>query len=1023
MNGTQKMTAQPTDDVQTNLFPCNHVVATEKDDTTIQKHQYQQQQQQQQQLSKEPIHNKPRIDRNCNIGTLRGHSCQCIWKVDYHDQYHIAATAGNDGTIAFYPIQDYVMIRQRNQIDNNDKTPTSYPKLFRLPEDPCIVDNSIHNNPSNDIPSPMTVRITPTWTEENDMIQATKSKQLPVLTAKLDKAISEAQSQLVKKKKTRKKKIMQQVVIGMNFFLKNRNDKQQSLCLAVATRSGSFMYRELSSSSYDDHDDYKSKKPWIHCEPWYNNNPFLLANNHDDPGMHRCDKRSVQGCCMSIHPTSLIAAFGNTNGNIILSPIRPRGHEEQRFSHDIPELHQRNVMLYAIQQRAVQKLLWISDHILLSFHATSVIWWRFDPIYFPFDIMSNAQSDDLRNNDIYHSLISRTVLSTNTNGMAISCDYHFTSHLLAIGDTRGNITIFDMNNDVTLTKSKLTYPLYSLSRVHQKEHVLDIVWKDSSRILSVGNDGCIAESIIHHHGDGGSSIQKILSLPVGACTGLSYIWSWPTTRSIMMPSADNTIPSAIEDERVIVGGYFGNRFTILDYQNGYEFFSVDTGGRQRLLEIYLPSINRKISSQFPISLVCAICCNNVTNGSNDILLQRTKSCGWTIPLNDYSIGWPCHGETIFDLCWFPIEPTNQTLALLTGSEDCSSKVFIYDSIQNVCIKTKQLPPQVSGIRAVCSCTFYRTDRNTSSTLIVVGGKLTIECYMVVVEGTMTNIDIVPLCRGILPDKFAIDHRINCVKSVPLPTTRYDEEIKFCLVVTGDSNGSCYLYLVSDTMGCTKPIEGRLLYRHERPIVSLEILFCGQILFLFVGTTAGDLLVFSLQNFLALLNSSEFHAKYPLLQYCAHRMGTNTISARCVEDNTSDCKRYTIRVCSGGDDQRLTLVDLEATVSKGYSNSLDLRMVKEIFFENAALSALKGVSLIQHNRIVATGYDQQLCIWGYDDNVLAPLSELPIDIGDINCLTSYGIGHDKHLLAVGGAGIEIIALDIPGNHILNCKAPS
>lgn len=969
-------------------------------------------------------------DNDDMLIVLRGHSCQCIWNVDYNNQYNIAVTAGNDGTIALYNIHSY-MNHNPNHISNHNDMNNKIDNNTIISSN-CCNETIIHNNhmkqnkqqqiltnllqQSISVPDYRFITtnddknitlqqqqvVTPAIPQQlcnNNMDENNNLNDSDIMSNTDVTLLSTTKQKSNKKKQKQKKhgnnnnnKIIQQVVVGMTFFTKD-----EIRYLAIATRNGSFMYVDVSSSLTSCNDDQ-----WIHCEPWYNTKPFKLMNDQDQYE-HDSSNFNIQsnnnGCCMKIHPKCFMTVIGTTSGNIILYPIRLK--EKTKMTSELTS-ERNHIMLCAYEQRAVQKLVWINDHILLSFHAKSAVWWVFDPVQIECDNVDNSYQ---------RILVSTTILHTNTNGMGICCAYHDTSNLLAIGDTRGNIIIFSIiknNNDTTTTNlSSVLLPYCTLSRVHQKEHVACIVWNDQSRISSVGNDGCIVESIIIHCPDGTATIQKLLSIPIGGYTGLSHIWLLPNNKVISDTSSSSS-SSLLEynnnHDRVIVGGYHGNRFAIIDVNTGYEFFSIDTGGRQRSMEVYM-STNK--TSDYPLGIVTAVCAN-LKNGLNDIIIKTiSHQTNIQHQIIDYSIGIPCHGETIFDLCWFPLVPTFQTLALLTGSEDCTSKIFIYHN--KTWIATKLLPPQVSGIRAVCSSSSCnRTDSTTScSTLIVLGGKLNIECYLVNVTEQM-NIDIIHLCTGILPDRFSIDHRINCLKAVPL-STKQNDNVTTYVVVTGDSNGSCYFYLISD-IPCTKTTVGKLLYRHERPIISLDIVICDTLLFLFLGTTEGDLLVFAVNTNTDFSNWNEVHHQNPLLiRYRAHQMGTNALSARRINDDSGDSDCYTIRVCSGGDDQRLSLIDIKAKMISGLHNP-ELLMVTKSYFDNAALSALKGVKLIQHNQIVTTGYDQRLSLWSYDDDKLVPKKMVPIDIGDVNCLASCELENGKHIFAVGGAGIEIVSLD-------------
>eukprot|EP00957_Ditylum_brightwellii_P106584 8131492-Ditylum_brightwellii.AAC.1 len=95
-----------------------------------------------------------------------------------------------------------------------------------------------------------------------------------------------------------------------------------------------------------------------------------------------------------------------------------------------------------------------------------------------------------------------------TVGVPTSCSCDWLSQRLAVGDSRGNVALFDMKTDVTNNNKRIDdscekeqKPSSILNNVHRKEHVTDIMFSDDKRkILSVGNDGAIHESSIGAYG-------------------------------------------------------------------------------------------------------------------------------------------------------------------------------------------------------------------------------------------------------------------------------------------------------------------------------------------------------------------------------------------------------------------------------------------------------------------------------------------------------------------------------------------
>jgi hypothetical protein len=62
-------------------------------------------------------------------------------------------------------------------------------------------------------------------------------------------------------------------------------------------------------------------------------------------------------------------------------------------------------------------------------------------------------------------------------------------------------------------------------------------------------------------------------------------------------------------------------------------------------------------------------------------------------------------------------------------------------------------------------------------------------------------------------------------------------------------------------------------------------------------------------------------------------------------------------------------------------------------------------------LAATGYDQRISIWrlGKRNAKLSLIADAAVDIGDINCLAYCDAGMGKHLLAAGGAGVEMLSV--------------
>lgn len=863
------------------------------------------------------------------LAVKRGHACQCVWSVDTasrHDRRnddssmisdYVAVTGGNDGTVALYNLGDCLLEQQ--QKSNGIIEERCLQSTFLVPDDrPLVVSKPA--------------------------IDSTADSQQHDCTPPLEI--------LRKTKETRPKKVFQQVIVGMKFASPGCAFSRAGSTLIVATRSGSVW--SLDTACGD----------WTPLEPWWWETPDSVTDGAESAGQ----MQATDGCCMCLHPTMSIGAIGTTRGDIVLTRLRQKSKTIVDTSY--ARCH---VMLCAREHRSVQKLEWVTPDVLLSFHVRALLWWKFSKLA----EKSNRRPPDDNEAKVLLGNCTVLTLQTGVKGLSISYAFDKASSRLVVGDTRGNLSLFDLTCLVDSDGIAVS-PASVLRGVHHTEHVAAILWKNSDAILSVGNDGHIVECAVNSCG----ILVKLLSVPVGSFTGISYIWSVQQS-----PTKSN----------IVVGGYRGNVFAVFDVSSGYEHFCVDTGGRQRALDIYAG--DGQILSLFPSAARVAICQTRV-DGRNDIHLNRrgltalsTPNESASVPVLRHSIGVPLHGESCFDARLFPLDAACKSLALLTGSEDCSSKITLYRG--GVIESSKLLPPQVSGIRAVC-CSRFDVD----STIIVVGGKVNVQAYLVRdldPQSKTLEIDVKFLGNGIPQEKPTIDHRINCVGAVRVSSNAGD----LALIVAGDSNGSCYIYLFSSELTSSS---GRLLYRDERPILSLDLIRCDSRYLLLLGGTSGSVTVFDLPGDTA-PNAWLDISHTPLLRYSAHSMGTNTITARL--KTSSDGSRF-LRICSGGDDQAICCCDVHLNTNE--LGVVDFAFVlRTSWAKEAAMSALKGVEFVDERHLVATGYDQRLSVWHCDDHVLVKLVDVAVDIGDVNCLAHCIIGNGNHLVAVGGAGVELLSI--------------
>lgn len=335
-------------------------------------------------------------------------------------------------------------------------------------------------------------------------------------------------------------------------------------------------------------------------------------------------------------------------------------------------------------------------------------------------------------------------------------------------------------------------------------------------------------------------------------------------------------------------------------------------------------------------------------------------------------------------------------------------------------------------------------------MIAVGGaKLSLQFFSLddLVDDKNDSIPVTFLGWGRSPEKAMIDHRINTVKATPIQfeignNSNDVDEDKQHLIAAGDSNGSLYLYKVSQTPRLSSSCNiGMLAFRSSRPILSLEFLVAqtkqnATILLLLVGTTAGTVHLIDVSEAAVTRNSLEqavvasTFPVTPLANYQAHAMGVNAISAarrvHSLPPLGHDSLAFRFLVCSGGDDQALCCATIVVRLFQAEGNNqplacdkheagrfnvevTDLRKV-----EQASASALKGVHWIDETHFVSVGYSQRLELWQYGRQSMDRVASIDAEVGDVCCLAACHEtrGGDEHfIMAVGGAGVEFFSLPI------------
>ena len=189
-----------------------------------------------------------------------------------------------------------------------------------------------------------------------------------------------------------------------------------------------------------------------------------------------------------------------------------------------------------------------------------------------------------------------------------------------------------------------------------------------------------------------------------------------------------------------------------------------------------------------------------------------------------------------------------------------------------------------------------------------------------------------------------------------------------------------------------------------------------------GTTAGDVHVwlFSINS-----DGKIGIPQEPILTYHAHTMGANCISVSIVQEMCFDhSTRAKVLICSGGDDQAVSLFLINITLPQGtQEESTSIQILASLSQKEACASAVKGLFTVGDTstgfRMFTTGYDQRLAIWAILTQIneqhstigLELLSSAPIDVKDINTLGGYRSDESFEHIVAGGEGLEVLSFNI------------
>ncbi len=458
------------------------------------------------------------------------------------------------------------------------------------------------------------------------------------------------------------------------------------------------------------------------------------------------------GSCVEIHPTLSLALIGTTKGDIVL------------FS----SINSEKVAYSASKYLAIQSISWLDHCNYLVFHVKGIVtWWEIDI------------SDELHPSQCNCRMKRVLKIKAPKVGVPMSHYYDKQGKLMFLGDSRGNIALFDCEKS-ECNENGEQYPTDVMVYAHKKEHVTSIIPTNTNScrgILSAGNDGHLNETTIVKEG-GEFKMQRSLSRPISNLTGVSCLW-----RS--------------NSGALLAGGYHGNQFVIVDVNTNRQLLNIETGGRNRRMIIWLELQNHLDST---LQFASAICVANKKAPFEIITHSNLLNCSNVIPSIPQQLNIPFHGETIFDVALCNM---NGKILVVSGSNDCGVKLSLVTKSKVSLIK--DLPPHETCIRAV-SISHHLS--SSSSIIAVCGAKLITTFYRIdMYENGEMSVHF--LCTTMLPLKPSIDHRINGVKAIPL-SSRGDENSLSHLVLAGDSDGGLHLTILTEELGQNRKVSSRFL---------------------------------------------------------------------------------------------------------------------------------------------------------------------------------------------------------------------
>lgn len=247
-----------------------------------------------------------------------------------------------------------------------------------------------------------------------------------------------------------------------------------------------------------------------------------------------------------------------------------------------------------------------------------------------------------------------------------------------------------------------------------------------------------------------------------------------------------------------------------------------------------------------------------------------------------------------------------------------------------------------------------------------------------------------ICSGTILPNASQDHRILSISSYNIECYKDNNVGHF--IVFGDSRG---IVTISEVNKASLKIFNDIsISSNGYPILSAKAITYNnnstQCIIGSFGDTTGNVSILLL--YYAFLNIERV-TPFRLYTYNAHSMGANTLDMILIN---TDAKMLKFKICSGGDDQSITvcngLLSFDTSNTESFKVSLDIHNVEVL--EGGSGSALKGLKLINATNnlkdplIISIGYDRRLSIWSiieghYDDDIVLYSIEYDDTIFDNN----------------------------------------